>query len=141
MYVVDEGLDPNRQENWTELPGVEAQGLEFAPEPERKPVHHFAQHYGRGASLMFKRQFYVGGRGYGKTALRKAAMGAQARLYFDEEAIEKMSGIELLPWQRDLLRNFTWGMQPTPREELRERLMAKLRGDDPGKPINWKGLK
>lgn len=28
----------------------------------------------------------------------------------------------------------------TPRDELRERLNAKLRGQDPGKPYHWRGL-
>lgn len=31
-------------------------------------------------------------------------------------------------------------LTPSPRAELRDRLNARLRRQDPGKPINWKGL-
>lgn len=54
-----------------------------------------------------------------------------------EEWINSALGMNLAPWQSRVLGQ----MEYTPREELRDRLNSWLRGDYPGEPINWKGLK
>lgn len=154
-------LDPDVPENWTYVP-VEDGGMELGKNwlPSMEPRINYE------TNLTFKREFIVGGRGHGKTARQR-----QAELYFAGHKVEEsakpsltmgifLKAIEdgrrkpLSPvyyataWEYEVLERAGYNMfnivkygPPTPREELRERLMTKLRGDDPGEPYNWKGLK
>jgi hypothetical protein len=85
---------------------------------------------------------YVGGRGYGKTAMQQR-MAEEFKL--TKEMLEEALNTPLYPWQQAFIKGQVIGhWEYTPRDELRHRLNQRLQGKDPGLPINtrfWRDQK
>jgi hypothetical protein len=82
--------------------------------------------------------FFVGGRGYGKTAALRGMKEAAAKAEQERVAVwaKESLGIELATWQRSFIRGALGNWEYTPADELRDRLNDSFQGKPPAVPVN-----